>query len=232
MTKIRLVFRVASGETAGIVFFWRTFESLTKTKSERGAACDCRWTGASSSIKSWTLGWWIGLMESGQELAFIERLAQKPIDMSRKNCRKCLAGRKANLKGLKRILPRNRKNCGRIRPRRWNAVLQEALKCDVETCGNQHIEVKTTQYLFEVVHDVEGGRTRAVCWRKTVRVMIRTADKEGSPGDDKIRLVFRVASGETAGIAGKKRAFESPTKTNPSERGCWWLPLDWSQQQH
>ena len=105
----------------------------------------------------------------------------------------------------------------RIRPRTWNAVLQEAFKCDVETCGNQHIEVKTTQYLFEVVHDVEGGRTSAVCWRKTVRVMIRTADKEGSPGDDKIRLVFQVVSVETAGIAGKRRALESPTKTNPSE---------------
>ena len=51
-------------------------------------------------------------MESGQELAFMERLAQQPINMSRKNYQKCLAGRKANLKGLKRMLPRNRKNCG------------------------------------------------------------------------------------------------------------------------
>ena len=33
-------------------------------------------------------------MESGQKLAFMERLAQQPMDMSRKKCQKCLAGRK------------------------------------------------------------------------------------------------------------------------------------------
>ena len=54
-------------------------------------------------------------------------------------------------------------------------------------------------------------------------------NKEGSPGDDKIRLVFQVASVETAGIASKRRVFESPTKTNPSEgllvvswNSGWW----------
>ena len=50
-----------------------------------------------------------------------------------------------------------------------NTVLQEAHKCDMGRCGNQHIQLKTTQLLFEVVHDVEGGRKRAVyfgCWEK------------------------------------------------------------------
>ena len=37
--------------------------------------------------------------------------------------------------------------------------------CDVEGCGNQHVQFNITQFLFEVVHDVEGGRTRAVCSR-------------------------------------------------------------------
>ena len=41
--------------------------------------------------------------------------------------------------------PRNLWN--RIRPRRWNAILQEACKCDAETCGNLHIEFKAFQQI-------------------------------------------------------------------------------------
>ena len=33
-------------------------------------------------------------MESGQKLAFMERHVQQPMDMSRNECQKCLAGRK------------------------------------------------------------------------------------------------------------------------------------------
>ena len=36
-------------------------------------------------------------------------------------------------------------------------------RCDIEDCGNPHTQLKTTQLVFEVVHDVEGGRTRTVC---------------------------------------------------------------------
>ena len=109
-------------------------------------------------------------MESGQKLTLMERHTQQPIDLSRNKRQKMPGRKKWNLKVLKRILPRNRKKLwNRIRPRRWHAVLQEAYKCDVETCGNQHIEFKTAHHLFEVVHDVGGGRTRAVCWRKRLK---------------------------------------------------------------
>ena len=52
---------------------------------------------------------------------------------------------------------------------------------------------------------------------ETLRAMIRTAVKEGSPGDDKIRCVFQVASDETSDIASTRRAFGSPTMTNLSK---------------
>ena len=42
---------------------------------------------------------------------------------------------------------------------------------------------------------------------ETLRAMMRTAVREGSPGDDKIRLVFQVASDETLDMAGKSRLF-------------------------
>ena len=94
-------------------------------------------------VKSWASGWWEG--RGGQtKMAFLERRIQQPMEVSRENCQKCL--------------------WSRIRPRRWNAVLQEAYKCDVQNCGNQHTQFKTTQLLFEVLHDDQGGRTRAVCF--------------------------------------------------------------------
>ena len=129
--------RTASVETADIACKRRAFEP-NKDKSERGAAGGCHWTGASSSIKKLDFWMVVRLMESGQKLAFMERLAQQPIDMSRKKCQKCLAS---------------------------------------ETCGNQHIQFKTTQHFFEAAHDVEGGRTRAVCsWKK-----VKALENETSP---------------------------------------------------
>ena len=47
---------------------------------------------------------------------------------------------------------KNLRNC--IKPRRWNTALLEVNKCDAEGCGNKHLQFKTTQLLFEVVHDV------------------------------------------------------------------------------
>ena len=63
--------------------------------------------------------------------------------------------------------------------------LAGSLQVDIEGCGNQHIQFKTPQLLFEVVHDVEGGRTRAVCvgcWEKDTRPleMKRREARKGS----------------------------------------------------
>ena len=44
----------------------------------------------------------------------------------------------------------------RIRPRKWNAVWQEAYRYDIKSCSNQHFQFKTAQLLVKVVHDVEG----------------------------------------------------------------------------
>ena len=53
----------------------------------------------------------------------------------------------------------------RIKPRGWKTGFLEVYKCDAESCGNKHVsfQFETTQLLFEVVHDDEGGRTRAMC---------------------------------------------------------------------
>ena len=61
--------------------------------------------------------------------------------------------------------------------------LQEACRCVIEGCGNQQIHFKTTQLLFGVVPDVEGGRTRGgVLWMlgekmRPLEVKLRFAQK-------------------------------------------------------
>ena len=42
--------------------------------------------------------------------------------------------------------------------------MQGVYNCCIEGCGHQRVQFKTTQLVFEEVHDVEGGRTRAVCF--------------------------------------------------------------------
>ena len=52
----------------------------------------------------------------------------------------------------------------RIKPRRWNTELLESLQLRRRRLlESLHFPFKTTQLLFEVVHDVEEGRTRATC---------------------------------------------------------------------
>ena len=64
--------------------------------------------------------------------------------------------RKVIFQVLKRLLYRIlAKLWSRGRLRRWNAVLQEVFLCDVEGCGNQHVQFNITQFLFEVVHDLK-----------------------------------------------------------------------------
>ena len=49
-------------------------------------------------------------------------------------------------------------------------MLREVYTCNAEGCGNYDFQFKTTQLLIEVVHDGEGGRSRASfldCWEKT-----------------------------------------------------------------
>ena len=47
---------------------------------------------------------------------------------------------------------------------------------------------------------------------ETLRAMMRTAVKEGSPGDDKIRFVLHESSDETSCIASTRCAFEDTDK--------------------
>ena len=72
----------------------------------------------------------------------------------------------------------------RTKSRRWNSELPEVYKCDAEGCHNKHLQLKTTQLFFEVVHEVEGGRTRAMCLDCKKDLVF---GKETSPGT--LRLV-------------------------------------------
>ena len=60
--------------------------------------------------------------------------------------------------------PKNLRN--RIKPRRWNTVLQETFKCDIEDCGKQHVQFKTTQGLFEWCTMSKGVVDRWEKWDK------------------------------------------------------------------
>ena len=70
------------------------------------------------------------------------RLTQQPMEKSTKNCRKAWQEERA-FDGNEEITALELKNL-------W----KEAYRCDVEGCGNQHIQFKVTQLVFEVVHDV------------------------------------------------------------------------------
>ena len=83
----------------------------------------------------------------------------------------------------------------RIRPVRRTTVLQEAERCDVDGCGNQHVQFKTAQLLFEVVHDAEGARTRAVCF-DCLEKSDKATGKEASPGTFKVRAGAKKASAD------------------------------------
>ena len=55
----------------------------------------------------------------------------------------------------------------RIRSRKWNAVLQEAYRYDIESCSSQHFQFKTAQLLVDLVHDVEGKSHEGFsCWER------------------------------------------------------------------
>ena len=97
-------------------------------------------------------------MEREQKLAFMENLIQQPMDKSRKKCQKCLAGREE------------------FEGNEETTVLEfmesyQAKKMEYGFAGSVQVRhgrlrqptyfFKTTQLLFEVVHDVEGGRARA-----------------------------------------------------------------------
>ena len=54
-------------------------------------------------------------------------------------------------------------------PRRSKEELLKPHPCNVEDCDIKKLPLKTTQLPFEVVYDVDGGRTRAICfdcWEK------------------------------------------------------------------
>ena len=94
----------------------------------------------------------------------MERLTQQWVENAREKCKQALGRRDEKLDTMKRFpvwIQTNLRNC--IKPRRWNTVLLDAKKCDAEGCGNKNFQFKTTQLLFEVVHYVEGGCTRAIC---------------------------------------------------------------------
>ena len=52
----------------------------------------------------------------------------------------------------------------RTRPRRWSSVLLEVHRCDAEGCSHRNVQFKTTPLFVEVLRDVEGGRTSAMCF--------------------------------------------------------------------
>ena len=61
--------------------------------------------------------------------------------------------------------------------------------------------------------------------------MIRTAPKEGSPGDDKIRFVFQVASDETSCSGSGRRAIGEKDQDKYAQGTDGRSRLDWSQSQ-
>ena len=52
----------------------------------------------------------------------------------------------------------------RTRPRRRSSVLLEVYSCDAEGCSHRNVQFKTTPLFVEVLCDVEGGRTSAICF--------------------------------------------------------------------
>ena len=86
--KIMFVSQVASGQTSDIASKRDAFRGTEQRK-----ASGSRWREAAGVVKSWASGWWEG--RGGQtKMAFLERRIQQPMEESRKNCQKCLAGRK------------------------------------------------------------------------------------------------------------------------------------------
>ena len=155
----RFVFRVAVDDTSDFVSKRRVFKSLCWDKSEQGVVRGIRWFRSISSTKNWITRWW------GESWR---------VDINWPSWKESYKSWWKSQEGFVKILWQDEEiivqdfsevveSCGRLR--RWNAVSQEVFLCDVEGCGNQHVEFNITPFLFEVVHDVEGGRTRAVCSR-------------------------------------------------------------------
>ena len=111
-------------------------------------------------------------MQFGQKLASMERLTQQPMEKSRKKCQKCLAGRK-DFEGNEEITVQEQKNWwNRIRPRRWNTVLQESYRCDIEGCGKVNT-FGARQRNFSSRWFMM-GHTRAMCsgcWEKRAKAL-------------------------------------------------------------
>ena len=51
-----------------------------------------------------------------------------------------------------------------IKPRHWDFRSDEDRRCSGVSCPHEAMPLKTTQLLFQVVYDVEGGRTRSLCF--------------------------------------------------------------------
>ena len=154
--QMAFVFHVASDETPGIA-------------RKRRAFGETDWTGARSSRWSWASGWWRGSWSADKNwLSWKD--SQQRMETSSKNGQNCVAGWKGFWRQWKDyLLSRNWWTCGIVWGQEDGIRFCRKKRSATSKCGNQHIQFKTTQLLFEVVHDVEGGRTRAVwstCWRK------------------------------------------------------------------
>ena len=51
----------------------------------------------------------------------------------------------------------------RVKPRPWVPEPLEAYQCKNEECSHKHLQFIQTQFHLEVHHDVDGGRTKAIC---------------------------------------------------------------------
>ena len=193
--KIRRVLQDATDGTSCTACKRRAFEDTGKDRSEQCAAGSCRWNGTSTAVKAGLQDGGTrkrsGVLERGQKLAFMERLTQRSLELSSawQEERECEGNEETTAFEFMNLW-------NRFKPRRWNTMLQKAYKCDIEGCGNHHIQFKTTQLLFEVVRGVEGGRTRAVCfdsWEKRDKAL----GNEASPS------TFRFAQAQNPSADGQ-----------------------------
>ena len=58
--------------------------------------------------------------------------------------------------------------------------LLEVHRWDAEGCPSRNLQFKTTQLFFEVVHDVEGDRTRAALGHETAPCILRFVQAQKS----------------------------------------------------
>ena len=170
--KVRFVFQDEADETSCIANKRRALEETSKGRFEHSAASSDTFREAESQSRiesgksnpSWSSSWWRSSWNSGSDW---NSWKDSPSNRWKKHGK----GRKAawHEEGDAESTTEEISNVvvetlwQRVEPRPSVPELLEVEQCNNEECTIRHLQFQTTQLLFEVHLDLEGGRTKAIC---------------------------------------------------------------------